>query len=32
MTRIYFVRHCQSDHTKSGDERARPLTAEGGTA
>ena len=29
MTRIYFVRHCQSDHTKTCDERARPLTAEG---
>ena len=29
MTRIYFVRHCQSDHTKSGDEWLRPLTKEG---
>ena len=29
MTCIYFVRHCQSDHTKSGDERLRPLTKEG---
>ena len=29
MTYIYFVRHCQSDHTKSGDERLRPLTKEG---
>ena len=29
MTRIYFVRHCQSDHTKSGDEQLRPLTEEG---
>lgn len=29
MTRIYFVRHCQSDHIKTCDERARPLTAEG---
>ena len=29
MTRIYFVRHCQSDHTKNSDERTRPLTAEG---
>ena len=29
MTYIYFVRHCQSDHTKNGDERLRPLTKEG---
>ena len=29
MTCIYFVRHCQSDHTKSGDEWLRPLTKEG---
>ncbi|MGP1577787.1 MAG: histidine phosphatase family protein [Treponema sp.] len=29
MTRIYFVRHCQSDHTKNTEERFRPLTAEG---
>ena len=29
MTGIYFVRHCQSDHTKSGDECLRPLTKEG---
>jgi len=29
MTGIYFVRHCQSDHTKSGDEWLRPLTKEG---
>ena len=29
MTRIYFVRHCQSDHTKTCDERLRPLTKEG---
>lgn len=29
MTCIYFVRHCQSDHTKSDDERLRSLTKEG---
>ena len=29
MTCIYFVRHCQSDHTKSSDEQLRPLTKEG---
>ena len=29
MTCMYFVRHCQSDHTKSGDECLRPLTKEG---
>ena len=29
MTYIYFVRHWQSDHTKNGDERLRPLTKEG---
>ena len=29
MTRIYFVRHCQSDHTKTCDEWLRPLTKEG---
>ena len=29
MTCIYFVRHCQSDHTKSSDEQLRPLTEEG---
>lgn len=28
MTRVYFVRHAQSDH-HSGDDRTRPLTAEG---
>ena len=29
MSCIYFVRHCQSDHTKSSDEQLRPLTEKG---
>lgn len=28
MTRVFFVRHAQSDHTRKGD-RIRPLTEEG---
>lgn len=28
MTRVYFVRHAQSDHELK-DERTRPLTEEG---
>lgn len=29
ITKIYFVRHAQSDHTTGEDDRIRPLTAEG---